>query len=589
LTPQNVTVQSLNSSSFVLTWGPVPLQYANGRIQGYRVRVWEQNVTNVSYSVNKKMILVEGLQPYTTYKVEVSAYTSVGEGNGSFLLVTTLKAVDTKQAILAPENVTVNVTSATSCHVQWLSVSHNHTLQSPYNYTLEWESTRYGKANVTVGATSYNLQGLVPFTTYGIRVAAVDGVHNGTFSNTVWVQTPEAVPSQSPQNVTASSVSSNSFQLNWVPVPQEFANGRIQGYRVSIWELSRWIAAMRPNKTTVDNSTTSALIGGLEAYTNYVVQISAFTAAGEGNITHINVSTQEGVPTRPPQQVQGIKQSSTSLLITWITVPSGHAHGVIIGYNVYVNNGSVRVLSTSVNDAVLTGLKKYTQYTVQVSANTSTGEGPRSSPISVWTDEDVPSRAPSGLEAYMVWETDIFLRWSSVPQGYENGIIRGFKIFLNLKNGGKTHVFVIREEGKRLEALSNLKPFSEYEVSILAYTLSGDGVTSSSITVTTDESVPSAPPSNVTVQEKTSTSSLSIQWMDVPGNETNGDLIGYTVTYRAVKVGGKEVVDDVVKKKSVGTGTHWITLNDLQSFTTYEIRVAGITRRGEGVFSQPIE
>ena len=59
----------------------------------------------------------------------------------------------------------------------------------------------------------------------------------------------------------------------------------------------------------------------------------------------------------------------------------------------------------------------------------------------------VPSRAPSGLEAYMVWETDIFLRWSSVPQGYENGIIRGFKIFLNLKNGEKTHVFVIREEG----------------------------------------------------------------------------------------------------------------------------------------------
>lgn len=102
------------------------------------------------------------------------------------------------------------------------------------------------------------------------------------------------VPSQSPQNVSASSVNSNSFQLNWVPVPQEFANGRIQGYRVRIWEVSQWIAARRPNKTTVDNSTTSALIGGLEAYTNYVVQISAFTAAGEGNITHINVSTQEG-------------------------------------------------------------------------------------------------------------------------------------------------------------------------------------------------------------------------------------------------------------------------------------------------------
>lgn len=80
-------------------------------------------------------------------------------------------------------------------------------------------------------------------------------------------------------------------------------------------------------------------------------------------------------------------------------------------------------------------------------------------------------------------------------------------------------------------------------------------------------------------------SSLLIQWMDVLGNEINGYLIGYMVIYWVVKVGGKEVVDDVVKKKLVGIGIYLIILNDLQSFMIYEIRVVGIIWCGEGVFS----
>ena len=99
----------------------------------------------------------------------------------------------------------------------------------------------------------------------------------------------------------------------------------------------------------------------------------------------------------------------------------------------------------------------------------------------------VPSKAPSGLEAYMVWERDIFLRWSSVPQGYENGIIRGFKIFHN-NTGGQTRVTVVKGDGKRLSALSDLRPFTVYEVSMFAYTSTGDGVKSSSIRIVTDES-----------------------------------------------------------------------------------------------------
>lgn len=52
---------------------------------------------------------------------------------------------------------------------------------------------------------------------------------------------------------------------------------------------------MGPNVTsTVDNTTTSTLFGGLNPGTKYRVQISAFTSVGEGINSQINVTTDEG-------------------------------------------------------------------------------------------------------------------------------------------------------------------------------------------------------------------------------------------------------------------------------------------------------
>lgn len=73
--------------------------------------------------------------------------------------------------------------------------------------------------------------------------------------------------------------------------------------------------------------------------------------------------------------------------------------------------------------------------------------------------------------------------------------------------------------------------------------------------------------------------------MKIPDDEVNGVLTGYVVSYKAVKVGGKKAVDEVVKKRKVGADSNSLMLDGLQSFATYEIKVAGLTRRGEGPFS----
>ena len=51
---------------------------------------------------------------------------------------------------------------------------------------------------------------------------------------------------------------------------------------------------MSLNVTEVDNKTTSALIGGLQPDTRYMVNVSAFTSEGEGNSTSLLVTTYKG-------------------------------------------------------------------------------------------------------------------------------------------------------------------------------------------------------------------------------------------------------------------------------------------------------
>ena len=91
--------------------------------------------------------------------------------------------------------------------------------------------------------------------------------------------------------------------------------------------------------------------------------------------------------------LQGHNASSTSIFITWGQVPISDRNGVILSYAVSYNEVSGVSEQTKIVDALkyqttLTGLKKYTNYTITVVAATSKGNGVVSAPIIVITDED---------------------------------------------------------------------------------------------------------------------------------------------------------------------------------------------------------
>ena len=95
------------------------------------------------------------------------------------------------------------------------------------------------------------------------------------------------------------------------------------------------------------------------------------------------------VPSAPPQDIKAWNTSSTSLKVTWGPVPQPARNGRILKYIVRCRSSheDESIHHTTHDPLLLVGLRKFTQYSVDVSAVTRVGAGPQSY-TSASTDED---------------------------------------------------------------------------------------------------------------------------------------------------------------------------------------------------------
>ena len=91
---------------------------------------------------------------------------------------------------------------------------------------------------------------------------------------------------------------------------------------------------------------------------------------------------------------------------------------------------------------------------------------------------------------------------------------------------------------------------------------------------------PNAPPTNLQAHNTSSTSIL-VQWGDVPLADQNGKILSYTVTYTALPKGSPET-------KVVNASTTEVILTGLKEYTNYSISVFASTAKGDGNITAPI-
>ena len=88
-----------------------------------------------------------------------------------------------------------------------------------------------------------------------------------------------AVPGEPPQNVTARNESSTTISVEWESPPQDFLFGILRGYRIRY--LPGDMNMVNLTELIPSNGSSFTLENLLE-FTNYSIEVTAVTGAGEG-------------------------------------------------------------------------------------------------------------------------------------------------------------------------------------------------------------------------------------------------------------------------------------------------------------------
>ena len=102
-----------------------------------------------------------------------------------------------------------------------------------------------------------------------------------------------SVPDSAPLNVTSLPANTTALTVKWFPVIEEDRNGVILGYRVA---LSNITGEFMRNVSVHGSSTLSFTLGGLDIWTNYSLEVCAFTVKGNGpwSAPLIGITDEEG-------------------------------------------------------------------------------------------------------------------------------------------------------------------------------------------------------------------------------------------------------------------------------------------------------
>ncbi|KAG8455154.1 hypothetical protein GDO86_001382 [Hymenochirus boettgeri] len=442
-----------------------------------------------------------------------------------------------------------------------------------------------------VATTRYSVAGLSPYSEYEFKVVAVNNIGRGPPSESVMTRTSEQAPSSPPRNVQARMLSSTTILVQWEE-PEE-SNGQIQGYRVYYtMDPSQHINSWTKHNVADSQITT---IGNLEPQKTYSVKVLAFTSVGDGPLSNdIQVITQTGVPSQP-LNFKAEPESETSILLSW-TPPRSDT---ISSYDLYYKEGDhTEEQIISIEPAMsyrLQGLKPNSLYYFRLAARAPVGLGASTAEISARTMQSKPSAPPQDIRCNSQSSTSILVSWLPPPVEKRNGIITAYSIkYIGVDaDDNKPHEVIGITSEKKQYLLENLEKWTQYRISMIAYTDVGPGPESSPILIRTDEDVPSGPPRKVEVEAVNSTS-VKVSWRSPVANKQHGQIRGYQVHYVRMENGepkGQPMLKDVMLADAQweydDTTEHEMIISGLQPETAYSITVTAYTTKGDGARSKP--
>jgi hypothetical protein len=495
--PVGIQVRVLNSTSLRVTWEPLSSPSdENGIIIGFELEYSSVYSTQQQFIFDLMIVLV-GLEEHTQYSIRVAAFTSVGAGPFSESVVATTEQDEPSSP---PATVVAVSLSQSTIQVAWDEVPERDRNGIITMYEIEyWKSgDQASRDNVTLDSDVFldELTMLEDFQTYIIRVRAYTVVGPGPYSEPKTAEPQQNAPSGPPLNVTSQTVSSSSILVTWDEVPAVQRNGIITKYEVQ-YNHTAYRSSDRSTQTedTQDQKIEMIVLVGLHEYTEYLIQVRAHTIVGHGPYSTQTVSiTLQDRPKAPPENLRVFPLNSTSLTVSWDSVPPVHQNGNITKYEVEYNQTKypavprqTKITVDGVNMTVaLDDLQEYVQYFVRVRAYTIVGPGEYTLPVQQTTLEDAPSGYPTDFEVTLQSPNTVIMEWSGpVPEIDQNGVIISYEVVYSQSSIDHLPQSGTVTATETSTSVGPLQPFIPYNLTVRAFTSIGGGPFNPTPTTTT--------------------------------------------------------------------------------------------------------
>ncbi|KAK3880679.1 hypothetical protein Pcinc_014837 [Petrolisthes cinctipes] len=445
--PLNVRVSGApTNDSMTIKW--VQPDVPNGIISNYEV-TWSpdegrHNTGDTTYTLT-------GLQPCTSYTLEVRAATSKGSGPPG------ITSENTQPMAPGPvSNMLVNmvVNQSDTLDVTWTQAEAPGRCVITSN-TVSWS---LGDTGVPVDSVPmepteiYTITGMDPWTAYLVCVKAVTQGENGPDGQCQEETTDEDKPGP-PSTTTATALSPSSIKVSWEP--PKIPNGIITEYLIE-WNLS---------DVTVSGTTTEYNVTDLIECTLYDFSVTASTKKGLGETYGTASSITETKKPPPPGQVVCTATDATVLSVTWsppvtrceVTQYNVDYHGQVL----WSNNTDPGQPASSKNTLIeLTHLVPWTHYSVCVETEIIGGLIGNQSCCENTTEQSAPG-PPTYLNQTGANTKGVKVSWT--PPEVLNGNFTGY--YLSWELGHKN-----LSKDERDTTVGGLKAGTRYNLTLQAVT-----------------------------------------------------------------------------------------------------------------------
>ncbi|XP_048525936.1 Down syndrome cell adhesion molecule-like protein Dscam2 isoform X1 [Dendroctonus ponderosae] len=388
-----------------------------------------------------------------------------------------------------PQNIEIPSKSSTSVSLKWGHKSSD--ANEVFKFIIEFREAdrNWGQIELTESPLLYTavINDLKPATKYSFRILAEGPAGRSLPSDEVFITTLSEKPAGPPIKPHVRSISSSEILVMWSPPEAELRHGEIQGYNVGY--RAPFMGSYNFTSVSGDGEEGGEiLLSDLKKYTRYSIVVQAYNEVGSGPLSEpVTTETLEDVPSSPPMDIRCTSPTSQSVQVSWQPPPNEDCNGNIQGYKLTYEpvldessraNDVMETRKTTALITVITGLRKFTNYSLQVLAFTKVGDGVLSTPHYCQTEEDVPG-VPADIKVAVATPQSLRVSW--LPPLEPNGIITKYSLYSRRSTDGRQEI----DNGKQIISshttafeVKNIQPHMEYQFWVSASTRIGEGQSS---------------------------------------------------------------------------------------------------------------